>query len=89
MFNALKIVGKDIKQIKITVNGAGATAIAVTKFLLSAGAENAILCDSKGIIYEGGKENMNPAKEEMAKITNRGMQGVLRLKVSSLRGSLH
>jgi len=73
LLNALKIVGKDIKQIKITVNGAGAAAIAVTKFLLSAGVKNVILCDSKGIIYEGRKENMNPVKEEMAKITNRGM----------------
>ena len=73
LLNALKIVGKDIKKIKITVNGAGAAAIAVLKFLMSAGVKNAILCDSKGIIYEGRKENMNPVKEEMAKITNRGM----------------
>ena len=70
LLNALKIVGKDIKKIKITVNGAGAAAIAVLKFLMSAGVKNAILCDSKGIIYEGRKENMNPVKEEMAKITN-------------------
>ncbi len=70
LINALKIVGKRIDEIKITVNGAGAAAIAVTKFLLSAGVKNAILCDSKGIIYEGRKENMNPVKEEMAKITN-------------------
>lgn len=40
---------------------------------MSAGVKNAILCDSKGIIYEGRKENMNLAKEEMAKVTNRGM----------------
>jgi len=73
LLNALKIVGKDIKQIKITVNGAGAAAVAVTKFLISAGVRNVILCDSKGIIYEGRKENMNPVKEEMAKITNRGI----------------
>ncbi len=73
LINALKIVGKDIKKIKITVNGAGAAATAVTKFLLSAGVKNAILCDSKGIIYEGRKENMNPVKEEMAKVTNRKM----------------
>jgi len=73
LLNALKIVGKDIKKIKITVNGAGAAAIAVLKFLMSTGVKNAILCDSKGIIYEGRKENMNPVKEEMAKITNRGM----------------
>jgi len=67
LLNALKIVGKDIKQIKITVNGAGAAAIAVTKFLLSAGAKNAILCDSKGIIYEGRKENMIRLKKKWLK----------------------
>ena len=71
LINALKVVGKEIDKIKIVVNGAGAAAIAVTKFLFSAGVKNAILCDSKGIIYEGRKENMNPVKEEMAKVTNR------------------
>jgi len=40
---------------------------------MSSGVKNAILCDSKGIIYEGRKENMNPVKEEMAKVTNRKM----------------
>jgi len=73
LINALKIVEKRIDEIKIVVNGAGAAAIAVLKFLMSAGVKNAILCDSKGIIYEGRKENMNPVKEEMAKVTNRGM----------------
>jgi malate dehydrogenase (oxaloacetate-decarboxylating) len=73
LINALKLVGKKIDEIKMVVNGAGAAAIAVTKFLFSAGVKNAILCDSKGIIYEGRKENMNQAKEEMAKITNREM----------------
>ena len=71
LLNALKIVGKDIAKIKVVVNGAGAAAIAVLKFLMSAGVKNAILCDSKGTIYEGRKENMNWIKEEMAKITNR------------------
>jgi len=71
LLNALKIVGKKIDQVKIVVNGAGAAAIAVLKFLISAGVKNAILCDSKGIIYQGRKENMNWAKEEMAKVTNR------------------
>lgn len=73
LINALKLVGKKIDEIKMVVNGAGAAAIAVTKFLFSAGVKNAILCDSKGIIYEGRNENMNQAKEEMAKITNREM----------------
>ena len=71
LINALKVVGKDLDKIKVVVNGAGASAIAVLKFIMSAGVKNAILCDSKGIIYEGRKENMNHVKEEMAKITNK------------------
>ena len=71
LINALKVVDKNIDNIKVIVNGAGAAAIAVTKFLLSAGLKNAILCDSKGIIYKGRKENMNNAKEEMAEVTNK------------------
>jgi len=71
LINALKVVGKEIDKIKVVVNGAGASAIAVLKFIMSAGVKNAILCDSKGIIYEGRKENMNPVKEKMAKITNK------------------
>ncbi|GAB4114162.1 MAG: malate dehydrogenase [Candidatus Caldatribacteriota bacterium] len=71
LLNALKLAKKNKEEVKIVVNGAGASAIAVTKFLLSAGFQNAILCDSKGIIYEGRKENMNSVKEEMAKITNK------------------
>ena len=71
LINALKVVSKDLDKIKIVVNGAGASAIAVLKFLMSAGVKHAILCDSKGIIYEGRKENMNPVKEAMSKVTNR------------------
>jgi len=71
LINALKLVNKKMEDVKIVVNGAGASAIAVSKFLMSAGAKNILLCDSKGIIYEGRTENMNPVKEEMSKITNR------------------
>ncbi len=70
LINALKLVGKDIDKVKVVVNGAGASAIAVLKFIMSAGVKDAILCDSKGTIYEGRKENMNSAKEEMARVTN-------------------
>ena len=73
LINALKVVGKDLDKVKVVVNGAGASAIAVLKFIMSAGGKHAILCDSKGIIYEGRKENMNSVKEEMAKVTNRKM----------------
>ena len=67
--NALKIVGKKMEEIHVVVNGAGAAATAITKLLISRGLKNVILCDRKGAIYEG-REGLNPAKEEMAKITN-------------------
>jgi malate dehydrogenase (oxaloacetate-decarboxylating) len=71
LINALKVVEKDLDNIKVVVNGAGASAIAVLKFIMSAGVKNTIFCDSKGTIYEGRKKNMNSVKEEMAKITNK------------------
>ena len=67
--NALKLVGKKIDDIHVVVNGAGAAAIAITKLLISRGLKNVILCDRTGAIYDG-RDNLNPAKEEMAKITN-------------------
>ncbi|MBP5655901.1 MAG: NAD-dependent malic enzyme [Clostridiales bacterium] len=68
--NALKIVGKSIDEISVVINGAGAAATAITKLLVSRGLKNVVLCDRKGAIYEG-RDNLNPAKEEIAKITNR------------------
>jgi malate dehydrogenase (oxaloacetate-decarboxylating) len=79
LINALKIVKKSINEIRIAVNGAGAAAMAVTKLIMARGAQNVVMCDSKGIIYEGRKEGMNPYKEEMARITNRkGYRGDLK-----------
>ncbi|MBQ9421323.1 MAG: NADP-dependent malic enzyme [Lachnospiraceae bacterium] len=76
--NALKVVNKDIDEIRVVVNGAGAAAIAITKLLISAGLKDVILCDRKGAIYEGRTDNMNAVKEEMAAITNRNrVQGSL------------
>lgn len=69
MINALKIVKKNIKDVSVVVNGSGAAGIAVTKLLMSMGLRKVILCDTKGAIYKG-RENLNPAKEEMARISN-------------------
>ena len=69
LINALKVVGKDMKDIHVVVSGAGAAAIAITKLLMTAGIADAILCDSKGAIYEG-REGLNDVKVEMSKITN-------------------
>lgn len=70
MINALKITGKKIDQIKVAVNGAGAAAMAVTKLLMSLGVKNVIMCDSKGALWDGRTEGMNPYKDEIAKKTN-------------------
>ena len=72
--NALKVVGKQLADVKIVLNGAGAAAIAITKLLLSAGAGNVTLCDRKGAIYAGRTEGMNPVKEEIAQVTNPAKQ---------------
>ena len=69
LINALKVVEKE-KDVRIVINGAGAAGIAITKLLHGYGFENLILVDSHGAIYEGREENMNPAKDEIALITN-------------------
>jgi len=70
LINALKVVGKELNQVRIVFSGAGAAGIAITKMLLRYGAKDFILTDTAGAIYEGRKDNMNPMKAEMAKLTN-------------------
>ena len=76
--NALKVVGKAKETAKVVINGAGAAAISICRLLLSAGVKDVTLCDSRGAIYAGRGAGMNPAKEEMALVTNpRGLKGTL------------
>lgn len=76
--NALKVVGKELEDVKIAVNGAGAAAIAITKLLLSAGARDVTLCDRTGVLFKGREKGMNWIKTEMAEVTNpRGLKGAL------------
>jgi len=70
LINAVKVVGKEMKDLHVVVSGAGAAAIAITKLLLSAGVADAILCDRSGAIYEG-RDGLNDVKVEMSKITNK------------------
>ena len=70
MINALKIVGKDIKDIEVVINGSGAAGIAVVKLLMSMGLSKVVLCDRKGAIYEG-REDLNNEKAAMARVSNR------------------
>ncbi len=73
LINALKLVNKKIEDIEVVVSGAGAAGIAITKLLMQTGLKNVILCDRTGAIYEG-RDNLNPIKEEMAKVSNRLMK---------------
>lgn len=69
VINALKVVGKDIKDVKVVVNGAGAAGTAISKLLLVGGVTNLIVCDKVGILYDG-IEDVDYAKKDLAKITN-------------------
>ncbi len=68
--NALRVVGKQLADVRIAMNGAGAAGMAVARLLQTAGAGEIILCDRKGAIYEGRAENMNPVKQWLAEHTN-------------------
>ena len=68
--NALKLVKKSLPEVRIVINGAGAAATAITKLLISAGAVDVTLCDRSGAIYNGRQKHMNPAKQEIAELTN-------------------
>ena len=70
LINALKIVGKKFSDIKVVVNGAGAAGMAITYLIQKMGAENIMLCDSTGAIYEGRGKGMNPYKDQIAAVTN-------------------
>jgi len=71
LINALEVVKKDIKDVRLVVNGAGAAGVACTRHYIRLGVrkENVIMCDTAGVIYKGRKEKMNPYKEQFASDT--------------------
>ena len=69
LLNALKLVKKNIGDVKVVINGAGAAGISIGKHLMNLGVKNLIMVDRFGAIYAGKEEN-NPAQEDMARITN-------------------
>ena len=70
LINALKVVNKKLEDITVVTSGAGAAGIAIIKLLMAMGLKNVIMCDTRGAIYEGRAEGMNPYKEEIARRTN-------------------
>jgi len=80
LFNALKVVKKDISEVKTVINGAGAAACAVANIFIEAGmnGRNIIMLDTRGALYSG-RENMNFYKEKMAaRINAEKIKGGLR-----------
>ena len=69
VLNALKVVGKDITEIKAVVNGAGSAGMAITRLLVSRGLKNVIMCDKYGSLYRGNPE-MNSEQAKLAELTN-------------------
>ncbi len=71
LLNAVELSGKQLDQIKVVVNGAGASGIATAEHYVCMGVkrENITLVDTKGVVYKGRKEGMNPYKERFAKET--------------------
>jgi malate dehydrogenase (oxaloacetate-decarboxylating) len=69
LLNALKLVKKNIGDVKVVINGAGSAGIAIGKHLMNMGVKHLTFCDRFGIICEGD-ENNNPAQEEISKVTN-------------------
>ncbi len=72
LINAMKLTGRKLGDCKAVINGSGSAGVAIAKLLMSLGLKDVILCDRTGAIYEG-RDNLNPSKEEIAKVTNRGM----------------
>jgi malate dehydrogenase (oxaloacetate-decarboxylating) len=77
MYNALELTHKEMKDLQVVVNGAGAAGVAIVKLLFAAGVKDVIMCDSRGIIYKG-RNSLNDTKKEMAETTNKqGRKGSL------------
>ncbi len=72
MLNALKIIGKKIEEVKVVCSGAGAAAISCLNIWCDLGIrrENVMVCDSKGVIYVGRDQNMEPTKAKYARETD-------------------
>jgi malate dehydrogenase (oxaloacetate-decarboxylating)(NADP+) len=73
LLNALEVVDKDIRKVRVVFNGAGAAGIACAEHYVRLGVkrENILLCDTKGVVYKGRTEGMNAYKERFAQETDR------------------
>jgi malate dehydrogenase (oxaloacetate-decarboxylating) len=70
LYNALKVVGKQLEDVKVVISGAGVAGIGVARLLTRAGARDVVVCDRAGALHKYRPERMNWAKAYLAKETN-------------------
>jgi len=73
LLNAVELAGKRLEEIRLVINGAGASAIACAEHYIRLGVrrENILMCDSKGVLYQGRQEGLNPYKARFLRQTDR------------------
>lgn len=82
LINACRVTGRDLSEVKVVINGAGAAGTAIAKLLRCIGQEpdacvsvqDVVVCDSKGAIHRG-RTDLNPMKEDLLRFSNRNNQG--------------
>jgi malate dehydrogenase (oxaloacetate-decarboxylating) len=79
LLNAAEVTGRELRDLKVVVSGAGAAGTACCKILLEAGISSLIVCDRQGAIYRGRQEDMNTMKQWIADHTNAAI----------IKGSIH
>jgi malate dehydrogenase (oxaloacetate-decarboxylating) len=84
LYNALKIVDKNIEGLRVVVNGVGASGVACAKIMLAAGAKNVVGCDSRGIVHQG-REGLDSSKQWYAENTN--PEGLIGTLADAVRGA--
>src|SRR3546814_20559666 len=85
IINAAHLTGRDLKDLKMVVNGAGAASVACTEIAKSLGVRHVIMCDSKGVLYQGRTAGLNQWKSAHRSEERRG--GKESVSTSSTRGS--
>ena len=70
LINACKLTGRKLEDVRVVFSGAGAAGISIAKLMMRMGVNDIVICDRKGAIYEG-RENLNPEKAAIAKVSNR------------------
>ena len=92
LINAAKVTGRDLSDINVVINGAGAAGTAISKLLLGIGVgsggvppvNDVVVCDSKGAIH-AGRDNLNPSKQALLEFTNKsGKAGTIKEVLSGM-----